>query len=356
MKHRLEASIIGTLLGTAVGDAIGLPYEGLSRDRRRVLYPMINHHRLVFGKGMISDDTEHTCFVAQSLIASAGNVEQFRRELAGRLQFWLLGLPAGIGLATLRSICRLWVGIAPQKSGVFSAGNGPAMRVTLLGVCYGDQPEYLRRMVQASTRITHTDPKAEYGAMAVAIAAYLASLGQDVLPNDYAQLLNDRLPVEAEALLDLIKLAVASAVANESTIDFANSIGCRGGVSGYVYQTVPVVIQTWLRYQDDYLNGILEIVQAGGDTDTTAAILGGIIGARVGKLGIPQLWVADMLEWPRSMDWIERLGRRLVQVLDGDLQPALPVFVPGLILRNLGFLMIVLFHGFRRLLPPYQVK
>jgi ADP-ribosyl-[dinitrogen reductase] hydrolase len=347
-------AIVGCLLGTAVGDALGLPYEGLMRDRQRVLYPVLDRHRLVFGKGMISDDTEHTCFVAQALIASAGNVDKFRDDLAGRLQFWLLGLPAGIGFATLKAIGRLWLGFSAEKSGVFSAGNGPAMRVALLGVCFGNRPEYLRNMVQASTRITHSDPKAEYGAMAVAIAAYVASRGEDILPQDYYQMVVDRLPDASAEFFELMQLAVNSAAAGESAQDFADSIGCINGVSGYVYQTVPVVIQTWLRHQANYRDGILEIIRCGGDTDTTAAILGGIIGARVGKAGIPRSWLEDLWEWPRSIQWMERLGQRLVEVLDGDLQPALPVMVPALIVRNLVFLVVVLFHGLRRLFPPYK--
>jgi hypothetical protein len=74
MTENLRLAIVGCLLGTAIGDALGLPYEGLTRDRQLVLYPNIDRQRLVFGKGMISDDTEHTCLVAQALIASAGNV------------------------------------------------------------------------------------------------------------------------------------------------------------------------------------------------------------------------------------------------------------------------------------------
>jgi ADP-ribosyl-[dinitrogen reductase] hydrolase len=347
-------AIVGCLLGIAIGDALGLPYEGLTRDRQRVLYPVIDRHRLVFGKGMISDDTEHTCLVAQALIASAGNVDKFRDDLAGRLQFWLLGLPAGIGLATLKAIGRLWLGFSPQTSGVFSAGNGPAMRVALLGVCFGNRPEYLRNMVQVSTRITHSDPKAEYGAMAVAIAAYVASCGTDILPQDYYQLLAAQLSDGSAEFFELMQLAVDSAIAGESTQDFADSIGGINGVSGYVYQTVPVVIQTWLRHQANYRDGILEIIRCGGDTDTTAAILGGIVGARVGKVGIPHDWIGNMVEYPRSIRWMERLGKRLVEVLDGDLQSALPVMVPALMVRNLVFLVVVLFHGFRRLFPPYK--
>jgi ADP-ribosylglycohydrolase len=63
-----EDSIIGCLLGTAIGDSIGLPYEGLSKQRQYRMYPDISGHHFFVGKGMISDDTEHTCIVAQAII------------------------------------------------------------------------------------------------------------------------------------------------------------------------------------------------------------------------------------------------------------------------------------------------
>ena len=154
------SAIVGCVLGTAIGDAIGLPYEGLSRRRAAKLLGAPNRHRLFFGRGMVSDDTEHTCFTAQAVIASGGDVDLFRKDLAWRLRWWLLGLPAGIGLATLKSIVRLWLGFNPRNSGVFSAGNGPAMRAAVLGAAIGDRTQ-LRSFVRASARLTHTDPKAE---------------------------------------------------------------------------------------------------------------------------------------------------------------------------------------------------
>jgi ADP-ribosyl-[dinitrogen reductase] hydrolase len=350
----LRTAIVGTIWGTAVGDAIGLPYEGLKRDRQKLLYPEITNHRLFLNCGMISDDTEHTCLVAQSLIISAGNLEKFQRDFAGRLQWWLVGLPAGIGFATLRSLVKLWIGFSPERSGVFSAGNGPAMRSPLLGVCFGHQPERLQAFVRASTRITHTDPKAEYGALAVAIAAYLASQNERISPDDYYQVLQTQI-ADAECLR-LIQDAVNSAKAGESALDFADEIGQPGGVSGYVYHTVPVVIQTWLRHQQDYRSAILEMIRCGGDTDTTAAILGGIIGANVGKVGIPYPWVAGMVDYPRTMNWMERLGDRLYRALDGELNPVLPLPIPLLLVRNVIFTAIVLAHGFWRLLPPYASR
>src|SRR5688572_21926737 len=118
----------GVLLGTAVGDALGLPAEGLSRGRIQRRWHGVWKHRFVCGRGMVSDDTEHALFVAQALLTHPDDVVAFQRCLAWKFRLWLFGLPAGIGLATLKAVIRLWMGFPPARSGVWSAGNGPAMR------------------------------------------------------------------------------------------------------------------------------------------------------------------------------------------------------------------------------------
>jgi ADP-ribosylglycohydrolase len=112
--------IAGVILGTAVGDALGLPREGLSRRRAEKLFggPPLRH-RLLFGRGMVSDDTEHTCMVGQALLRAPDAVDSFARSLAWRLRWWLLGLPPGAGRATLRAVVKLWLGFSPRHSGVY---------------------------------------------------------------------------------------------------------------------------------------------------------------------------------------------------------------------------------------------
>src|SRR5689334_13508411 len=170
--HQIE-QITGAILGTAVADALGLPREGLSRRRAQRLFgnaPL--GHRFLFGRGMVSDDTEHTCLVGQALLRAPDDPDAFARSLAWRLRLWLLGLPAGTGWATLRAVGKLWLGFPPSRRGVGSAGNGPAMRAALLGTCLGHDRDRLRAYVRASTRLTHTDPRAERGAFLVALAAH----------------------------------------------------------------------------------------------------------------------------------------------------------------------------------------
>ncbi|HEY8503389.1 MAG TPA: ADP-ribosylglycohydrolase family protein, partial [Gemmataceae bacterium] len=299
--------------------------------------------------------TEHACLTAQALITSAGEAGAFARQLARRLRFWLLGLPLGTGRATLKATLKLWLGFPPSRSGVFSAGNGPAMRAPILGVCAGHDPPRLRELVRVSTRITHTDPKAEYGAYAAALAAHaFADPSTPVSPDAFRQRLRDDLGEEANELHTLIRLAAESAAAGAGTEEFAASLGLRRGVSGYVYHTVPVALHTAWRHPDDFRAAVEAAVRCGGDTDSVAAIVGGMVGARVGRAGLPADWLGGLWEWPRTAGWMERLGQRLAEVLGkGEPAQALPINPLGLLARNLLFDLLVLAHALRRLLPPY---
>lgn len=346
-------SIVGCLLGTAVGDAIGLPYEGLSPQRAKKMLGPADRHRFFFGRGMVSDDTQHSCMAAQALLAAGADPASFSRAFAWRLRFWLLGVPAGAGFATLRAILKLWLGFSPQKSGVFSAGNGPAMRAAIFGAAFDDL-ESIRSFVTASTVITHTDPKALHGALAIALAAFMARQATSVTPQEYLSSLQTFLGDEAEELVTLVAGVCDSIAANETTEMFAGRSGHGKGVSGYVLHTVPVVLHAWLRHQRAFAPAVSEIIACGGDADTTAAILGGIIGSAVGPAGIPEPWLNGILEWPAGIAWMRAAGACLADSLAGKKDLRVPeIWFLTTLPRNLLMLVIVLLHGFRRLLPPY---
>jgi ADP-ribosyl-[dinitrogen reductase] hydrolase len=352
--------LTGVILGTAVGDALGLPREGLSRRRARRLFgrPPLRH-RFLLRWGMASDDTEHTCLVGQALLRAPHDADAFARSLAWRLRWWLLGLPAGTGRATLRAVLKLWLGFSPRGSGVYSAGNGPAMRAALLGVCLGEDLDRLRAYVRASTRLTHTDPRAERGALLVALAArHGAARGpQGVRAEAFWREARDALPdrdQELDGLLDRLDDHLRRRVPAEG---FADALGLERGVSGYVYHTVPLALYCWLRHPGDFRAAVEEVIDLGGDADSTGAVVGGIAGATVGAAGIPAEWVRGLFEWPRSVGWMRKLAGRLAGRFGPGGSPAgggpVGLFWPGLIPRNLLFLAVVLAHAFRRLLPPW---
>ncbi|XXF76088.1 ADP-ribosylglycohydrolase family protein [Myxococcaceae bacterium GXIMD 01537] len=361
MSARTREDILrGTLLGTLVGDALGLPREGLSRQRaRRMQGDAPLRHRLLLGRGVGSDDTEHACMTAQALLARPEAPEAFARSLAWRLRGWLLALPAGVGWATVRAITRLWLGFSPERSGVASAGNGPSMRAPVLGVCLSEQPERLAAFVRASSRLTHRDTLAEEGARVVALAAaeaaHKAAVGK---PVDASVLLSKlRASASVPALVEALDAIGPALERGDSAATFADARGLSRGVTGYTLHTVPVALYAWLRHPGDFRAALEATILLGGDTDSTGAIVGGLAGAQVGASGIPTVWVAGLVEWPRSPTWLARLAGRLAEAFPaaGEARSPgpLPLFWPALLPRNLAVLCVVLAHGLRRLLPPW---
>lgn len=349
--------IAGIILGTAVGDALGLPREGLSARRAARIHGKGGlRHTFLLGRGMCSDDTEHTCMVAQAWLASGGDIDRFAKALAWQLRWWLLGIPAGVGFGTLRAGLKLWLGFSPARSGVHSAGNGPAMRSAILAACTIDRPDSMANFVRASTRITHTDVRAEQGALAVALAAqYSLRYGKDL---DTLSALDDiRGQVIGHELQEALAVVRRLAANDADAPAVCQALGMTRGVSGFVNHTVPVALFCWCRWPADFRTALEKVVALGGDTDTTAAITGAMVGAVCGASGIPSEWVNGLIEWPRSVPWMRRLADALVDGRHGGSSELptkrVPLQWPALIPRNLVFAGVVMAHGFRRLLPPY---
>jgi ADP-ribosylglycohydrolase len=327
----------GLLLGTAVGDSLGLPREGLGRRRAARLYPGPLRQRF----GMLSDDTEHACMTAQALLAANNDPSRFARSLAWKLRWWLFGLPAAIGFGTLRSLIRLWLGFPPTRSGVRSAGNGAVMRAPIIGAWF-DDPDQIAPFIAASTAITHRDPRAHAGALAIAIAAHHAVRGETSAPtilDDIRHRIDDP---ELLAVLDRLEHALPLEPAA-----FADELGLANGVTGYVHHTVPICLHAWLRSPLDFRRAVGDVIMLGGDSDTTGAIVGALAGASAGEANIPAEWLR-IIDFPRSLGWIRALSTRL-----SDRAPPLPLWWPAIPLRNAVFAAIVLVLGLRRLLPPY---
>ncbi len=356
----LSSALQGCLLGTAAGDSVGLPFENLSRRSVAKLLPGRLEQSLVLGRGLLSDDTEHAVMVALSLAEAGDDVAFFQRRLAARLRWWLAVAPPGVGSATARSILKLWAGFSPSRSGVYSAGNGPAMRSAVLGVVYADRPRLLQGFVRASTRMTHSDPKAFEAALAVAIAASCASrlgactpqLACDTFVATFLQAMPDAGAMKPE--LERLQHAVAEHWPLDT---FVGELRCEKGVTGYALHTVPAALYAWMLHAGDFRAAVTDIVRCGGDTDSTAAIVGAIVGAGVGPEGIPASWLSDILEWPRSVSWMRALGvelagrvrkgtARSVTALDKVKELA---WLPWTLTRNLTMLAVVVYVLFRRL-------
>lgn len=307
---------------------------------------------------MVSDDTEHACMTAAAFAASGGTPAAFVQELALRMRWWLAALPAGAGLATIRASTRLWLGITPASSGVYSAGSGPAMRSPVLGVLSAHDPARMAQLVRVSTRLTHTDPEAEWGALAGAAAAAVASLhpgrSSPDLAGELIHMLAPLLPPQSEGFLLLLEGMRESVRGGESTISYADNLGLSRGVSGYICHTVPIALHAWLSFPADYENAVSSVIRCGGDTDTTAALTGSISGAANGVEQIPAQWRKGVLDWPISLRHLERIANAAAQAaLSGSRESPPEIRWLQALSRNAIFALLVCAHGFRRLLPPY---
>ncbi|WP_019011713.1 ADP-ribosylglycohydrolase family protein [Deinococcus aquatilis] len=346
-----DEAIYGALLGGAVGDALGLPYEGLPPARAARMLGSPDRYRFFFGWGMVSDDTEHAALVAEALARSAGEVQAFEQALVQGLRGWILSLPAGLGWATLRAGLKLVLGVPPYRRGVFSAGNGPAMRAAVIGATVSRQEQILP-LIQVSTRLTHTDPKAEYAALAVALATYLhktAPLDGVVFLKQLQSLLPHH-PAATE-LLTVLAGAHQHALRGGSTFAYAAELGLHSGVSGYAYHTVPAALHSCFQHPRDLMTAVMEVIVCGGDTDTAGAIVGGILGAGT---PLPEGWAQRLMEPDLNPAGLRTRARRAgLAVATGQADQQRFGRPEGRVPRNLLFLGIVLVHGFRRLFPPY---
>jgi ADP-ribosylglycohydrolase len=316
-------------------------------------------HTFIRGKGMLSDDTELTCLTAQALLTAPTDRKAFIHNLSWGLRWWLARLPAGVGFATLRAILKLWVGISPDNSGVGSAGNGPSMRAAILGACLRHDRKSLIATCEASSQLTHQSNQAVDGALVVALAAsYAVTVTPESL--DLRALFEIlRTHIRGHELVGHFKLIEALLQQQAAPVELCARLGLGSGVTGYTLHTVPVALYCWLRSPGDIRQAVDSVIKLGGDTDTTAAIVGALVGATAGASAIPKEWLDGIGDKPLTVQWMRNLARELAKTFadPGAGAPAkgnpLPISWPHQVGRNLVFLGLVLGHGLRRALPPY---
>jgi ADP-ribosylglycohydrolase len=230
------------------------------------------------------------------------------------------------------------------------------MRSASVGAFFAFAPNQLDDYVQASTRITHTDPRALTGAKAVAYLTAL-SIRENLTerPNfdDFSKVLHSANSQDDE-WKNLVGLISTSYGQHHSVDEFTEALGLFTGITGYVYHTVPVAVYAWYKHFGDFEQTLSAVLNCGGDTDTAGAVAGALAGAVVGEQGIHGDWLEGIFDWPRGPKLMREIADGLAEKRQ---RPAAgsPVryFWPGLVLRNAFFLSVVLLHGFRRLAPPY---
>ncbi|NVM27276.1 MAG: ADP-ribosylglycohydrolase family protein [Candidatus Helarchaeota archaeon] len=304
--EKLRDRFIGTLIGTAVGDALGRPFEGWSRrqiearvGRVTELLPDLGWRS--GGAGQYTDDTQLTIAIAESLIRSEGfNLG----DLMKRFIDWLDEPPIGPGYGCLSSIRKFRLGYAWQEAASDSGGNGTAMRVSPIGLFFYNDIPKLIESARMSSVITHTHWAATASAIVVARSvAYLiqsdsldlddflqtiAASVDDPAFEDYAQnitALKEYLKMDKiEALIELGGKGIKPPWPNPAETR-------QGYIAAYAMSTTLSALYCFLLSPDDFEKSVVEAVMSGGDTDTCGAITGALSGSYNGLEKIPEKWI-----------------------------------------------------------------
>jgi len=265
----LRHKIIGCIVGGAIGDAMGGPYEGKQRPFN--VSPGI--------LGPISDDTQLTLATCEAIIESGKpEAEGIARSF---LRWFRERRISGVGASTLKALRDLDAGahwaLAGRK-GEMGAGNGAAMRIAPLAFFVDPSRDDSLTLVRDICRITHHNDEAYVGALAVVLAIQAVLKDPNITAAVLLAKIAEALPHTAvrEQFLRLAELP------GQSIASIAQSFGC----SGYVVESVPLALYAAAEFSHLSFNDVLtHLIEAGGDTDTIASIAGQIIGTRIGLSG-----------------------------------------------------------------------
>jgi len=286
---RAHASLAGLALGDAFGER--LFFDNYSFPHNTAEEPFADR-QLPAGRWAYTDDTQMALSVVATL-ARHGKIDQdvLARSFGERFE-----RKRGYGPAMYELLPQLRAGVPWQAAarslflGQGSFGNGGAMRVAPLGAYFaGDLPTVVAQAALA-TEVTHAHPEAIAGAIAVAVAAALAwqthsdttlhgaAFLDVVLPWVPASVVRERIEKAQRFPPDTPTWKVGLAVGNGSQIS--------------AQDTVAFCLWCAAHQLDDFVAAVWRTADGLGDIDTNCAIVGGIVAARVGQIGLPAAWLA----------------------------------------------------------------
>jgi ADP-ribosyl-[dinitrogen reductase] hydrolase len=226
--------------------------------------------------------------LGESLLAAKGFDAA---DVAGRWVKWMKVDGRGIGSTTKRALTLIDRGKEPFEAGRLaneqnpgrSAGNGSVMRCIPVALRYHDDLDRLIRISTQQAAITHADERCTWGAAAVNLAARELLHGNIYFIEEVLHRIGDRAPrVLREAI---------HRVPREGDGDLPIA---RAGEAGYVVHCVEIAF--WFVTHDRTLEeSLIYLAQAGGDTDTNAAVAGALLGARYGETALPPRWMDQLV-------------------------------------------------------------
>ena len=299
----------GALYGLAIGDALGMPTQLLSRQEiTRRWGPLLSGfepappgHPIAAGMpaGAVTDDTEQAVLLGRLLLS--GPVDP--RELADALVAWERDMAARgsldlLGPSTRRAVEAVLAGTPPEEAGVSGDTNGAAMRIAPVGIVNAaDDLPALAGAVHRASLVTHNTSVALSGAAAVAAAVSAGIGGASVAEATEVAIAAARLGAQCGRWVAGAEVAArigwaAGLVRGRPAQEAAAVIYSLVGTSLATQESVPAAFAVLSAVPDDPWRACLLAASLGGDCDTIGAMAGAIAGACHGRAAFPAHAVA----------------------------------------------------------------
>lgn len=305
-----DFKIKGVVFGQAIGDALGLGTEFMTREDVAKYYPegyswydqiIQDSHRRRWHKGDWTDDTDMWLCIANAIIDNDGEVNL--TAIAQNFKNWHNGTPLGCGGHINKVLMmgdyvekpfecsELWWKLSRENA----AANGALMRTSILGIL----PNYRPQMAEDVCKLTHYDPRCI--GSCVLLCSLIHSLIYEKFPMSFEQMV---------AIADKYDSRIREYVIKAKEGNFED-VAIDDYAMGYTLNSLFVALWTYF-HTDSFEEGLLKVVNAGGDADTNAAIACSLLGAKFGFFSIPDYYWQNLYR----KDILTIISSKLVNLLD----------------------------------------
>lgn len=283
--------ILGVLFGCAVGDALGLGTEFMTKDEVLRHYPeglnsysqiIEDSHRSRWVRGAFTDDTEQMLCIANAISRDKAIVPH---SIASEFYSWFKGIPMGIGWHTSRVLSLPEYTKYPEQASYLqwktsnfkSASNGALMRTAIIGL-FDDTVSN----AESICKLTHYDPRCVGSCVIISVLVNRLIHNQTMSVDemiDIAKGYDSRIE-------EYIKLSLSSDIASLKLDEPENR--------GYTLKTLSAGLWVYF-HSNSFESGLKAVVNEGGDADTNAAVACSVLGAKYGFNSIPKKYIDGLI-------------------------------------------------------------
>lgn len=325
-KQQLQNKIRGSITGGAIGDALGYPIEFVysfndicARYGKEGItdfdmsYPWLESEEK---KALFSDDTQMTLYTVEGLLEAERNGKPIVPTVCNAYLAWYahqagrkvkisyqsklseieeLNQNRAPGNTCLSALAAIHAGKEPQNA---SKGCGGIMRVApvgLYGAAHDWSPADTARLAGELAELTHLHPLSTYSSATLAVIVQLCASSEDTVDKEMfkgivdksLKIVSDVYGADAAAMDEFRKIVGNAMSLEDDPQSDWQIIEDRIGEGWVAEETLAIALFSTLRHIDDFTGCLISAVNHGGDSDSTGAVAGNIIGAILGDDAIP---------------------------------------------------------------------